>query len=67
MNKFDALKYIRENLNTKPLAYQLGFLQGFLAQQMSLRMEVAQDFRNQLRSTQSHLDQSKPTAPKTSE
>lgn len=67
MNKYDALKYIRENLNTKPLAYQLGFLQGFIAQQMSLRMEVAQDLRRQLSSTQSHPSQSKPKAPKTSE
>lgn len=63
MTPYQALKYIRENLNTKPLAYQLGFLQGFLAQQMSLRMEVGSDFRDQVRATQQHPGQSGPKAP----
>jgi hypothetical protein len=52
MNQYDALKYIRENLNSKPLTYQLGFLQGFLAKQMSQRMEIASEFRDQIKSTQ---------------
>jgi hypothetical protein len=52
MNQQQALNYIREQLNTKPLTYQLGFLQGFLAKQMSLRMEIASEFRDQARATQ---------------
>ncbi len=42
-----ALNYIRSKINEKPLAYQLGFLQGFLAKQMCKNPELVQEFKNQ--------------------
>ena len=47
--EFKALNFIRANLNKNPIAYQLGFLQGFLAKQMANNPEVAQDFKRQLK------------------
>jgi hypothetical protein len=49
MTPQDALNYIRKNLNHMPLAYQLGFLQGFLAKQISQKPEIGGEFRDQLR------------------
>ena len=53
MTKQQALDYIRTQLNTKPLAYQLGFLQGFLAKQISGKPEVGAEFRDQINSKKS--------------
>lgn len=50
MTKQQALDYIRTQLNTRPLAYQLGFLQGFLAKQISGKPEIGAEFRDQINS-----------------
>lgn len=55
----EYLKFIQDYLNevtnnkTMPegMAYQLGFLQGFLAQQMSTAPELAFEFKKQARAT----------------
>lgn len=44
-----ALNFIRLNLNNTPLAYQLGFLQGFLAKQMVEKPELISEFKQQLK------------------
>ena len=50
MTVYEALNYIRKHLNNKPLAYQLGFLQGFLAKQISEKPEIGVEFRDQVNS-----------------
>lgn len=42
-----ALNLIRNHLNGQALAYQLGFLQGFLAKQMSEKPEIIYEFKQQ--------------------
>jgi hypothetical protein len=49
MTNKEALDYIRSNLNTKPLLYQLGFLQGFLAKQLVEKPEIIGEFKRQIR------------------
>lgn len=44
-----ALNFIRGNLNKNPVAYQLGFLQGFIAKQMANNPEVLQAFKKQIK------------------
>ena len=52
MTPQQALDLIRSNLNTKPLTYQLGFLQGFLIKQMMEKPEIIGEFKRQIKSTQ---------------
>jgi hypothetical protein len=52
MNKNQALDFIRSNLNKEPLTYQLGFLQGFLAKQLSEKPEIISEFKAQIRAAQ---------------
>ena len=52
MTKLEALNYIKSQLNTKSLAYQLGFLQGFLAKQMLEKPEIRGEFRDQVKNSQ---------------
>ena len=47
MDKKSAIDFIRVQLNKKPLAYQLGFLQGFLAKQFVEKPELIQEFKQQ--------------------
>lgn len=51
MTKSEALDFIRSNLNKEPLVYQLGFLQGFLAKQLSEKPEIISEFKAQIRAT----------------
>ena len=52
MTKSEALNYIKSQLNTKPIMYQLGFLQGFLAKQFSEKPELRGEFRDQIKNSQ---------------
>ena len=49
---------------TKAIAYQLGFLQGFLIKLMSERREIAGEFKDQIRATTKLQSQSTPRALK---
>jgi hypothetical protein len=51
MRQKEALDFIRSNLNTKPLLYQLGFLQGFLAKQLVEKPELISEFKRQIQNT----------------
>jgi hypothetical protein len=50
--EYKVLNFIRSNLNKNPVAYQLGFLQGFLAKQMANNPEVLQAFKQQIKHSQ---------------
>jgi hypothetical protein len=52
MTPQQALDLIRSNLNTKPLTYQLGFLQGFLVKQMMEKPETIGEFKRQIKAAQ---------------
>lgn len=52
MTKSEALNYIKSQLNTKPILYQLGFLQGFLAKQFVEKPEIRGEFRDQVKNSQ---------------
>jgi hypothetical protein len=45
MTKEDYVAYIRKQLSNKPLAYQLGFLQSFLASVMYEDTKIAYQFK----------------------
>lgn len=53
MTPQQALDLIRANLNTKPLTYQLGFLQGFLIKQMMEKPEIIGEFKRQVKAANS--------------
>jgi hypothetical protein len=52
MTKLEALNWIRSQLNNRPLLYQLGFLQGFLAKQMIEKPELRAEFKQQVKNSQ---------------
>ena len=45
MTHTEFVAYIRKQLSHKPIVYQLGFLQAFLASCMSNDSKIAQQFR----------------------
>lgn len=56
LNKLTHIQYAYPRDNTKALAYQLGYLQGFLIKLMMERREIAGEFRDQVKTTLKRLD-----------
>jgi hypothetical protein len=56
LNKITHAQYTSPEDNRIALAYQLGYLQGFLVKLMTERREIAGEFRDQVKNTLKHLD-----------